>query len=279
MVVILVVGATGRVGRQLVDQLGQQGVAVRAVTRNAPARGLASVGEVVRADLADASSLEPHLEGVEAVFLLWPFTSLAAVVELGSSVVQVIARRVPRIVYLSAQAAAEQPGSLWARVECLIEASQVQWTFLRPVGFAANTLVWADQIRAGDVVRWPYGAAARSLVDERDIAAVAARSLTEPGHEGARYVLTGPARLTQVEQLQVIATVLGRRLRWEELSRPDAKQQLVRVFGDAAFAEAALDAWAALVTRPEPVTSTVQDITGVPARTFHQWATDNAAAF
>jgi uncharacterized protein YbjT (DUF2867 family) len=279
MVVILVVGATGRVGRQLVDQLGQQGVAVRAVTRNGPARGLSSVGEVVRADLAEASSLEPHLERVEAVFLLWPFTSFAAVVELGPPVVQMIARRVPRIVYLSAQAAAEQPGSLWARMEGLIDASGVQWTFLRPVGFATNTLVWADQIRAGDVVRWPYGAAARSLVDERDIAAVAVRALTEPGHEGARYVLTGPARLTQVEQLQVIATVLGRRLRWEELSRPDAKQQLVRVFGDAAFAEAALDAWAAFVTRPEPVTSTVRDITGVPVRTFHQWATDNAAAF
>lgn len=276
---ILVIGATGRVGRQLVDQLGRQGVAVRAVTRNAPAGGLSSVVEVVRADLADVSSLEPHLKGVEAVFLLWPFTSLAAAVDLGPPVVEVIARQVPRIVYLSAQAAAEQPDSFWARVECLIEASGARWTLLRPVGFAANTLIWADQIRAGDVVRWPYGAAARSLIDERDIAAVAVRTLTEPGHEGARYVLTGPARLTQVEQLQVIATVQGRRLRWEELSRADAKQRLVRVFGDVAFAEAALDAWAAFVTRPEPVTSTVQDITGVPARTFHQWVSDNAAAF
>jgi uncharacterized protein YbjT (DUF2867 family) len=277
--VIVVVGATGRVGRQLVDQLGKQGVAVRAVTRNPPVGGLSGVVEVVCADVADASSLEPHLKGVEAVFLLWPFTSLAAAVELGPPVVQVIARRVPRMVYLSAQAAAEQPDSLWARMECLIEASGTSWTFLRPVGFAANTLVWADQIRGGDVVRWPYGAAARSLVDERDIAAVAARALTEPGHEGARYVVTGPARLTQIQQLQVIATVLGRRLCWEELSRSDAREQLVRVFGDAAFAEAALEAWAALVTRPEPVTSTVQDLTGVPARTFHQWVSDNVAAF
>jgi uncharacterized protein YbjT (DUF2867 family) len=279
MVVILVVGATGRVGRQLVQQLDKHGVAVRAVTRNRPAGGLSSAVEEARADLADASSLEPHLKGVEAVFLLWPFTSLAAAVELGPPVVQMIVQRVPRIVYLSAQAAAEQPGSLWARMECLIDASGARWTFLRPVGFAANTLIWAEQIRVGDVVRWPYGAAARSLIDERDIAAVAMRALTEPGHESARYVLTGPERLTQVEQLQVIATVLGRRLRWEELSRPDAREPLVRIFGDAAFAEAALDAWAALVTRPEPVTSTVKDITGVPARTFHRWVSDNAAAF
>ena len=77
----------------------------------------------------------------------------------------------------------------------------------------------------------------------------------------------------------MIDTVLGRRLRWEELSRPDAKQQLVRVFGDMVFAEAALDAWAGFVTSPEPVTSTVQDITGAPARTFRQWVSDNAAAF
>jgi uncharacterized protein YbjT (DUF2867 family) len=252
---------------------------VRAVTRDSHATGLPTTVQVVCADFADPGSLEPHLEGVEAVFLLWPFTSLRAAANLAPRVVEVIAQHVPRIVYLSAHSAAGQSDPFWVRVERLVQASGAQWTFLRPVGFAANTLMWADQIRAGDVVRWPYGAASRSLIDERDIAAVAVRILTEHGHAGARYVLTGPAALTQVEQLQMIGAALGRRLRWEELSRPEAREHLVHAFGDAAFAERALDAWATFVTRPEPVTSTVQEITGAPPRTLSQWATDNAAAF
>jgi uncharacterized protein YbjT (DUF2867 family) len=93
-------------------------------------------------------------------------------------VVEAIADRASRIVYLSAQAAAERPDWFWATVERQIEGSGAAWTFLRPTGFAANTLMWAPQIRESDVVRWPYGDAARSLIHERDIAAVAARALT-----------------------------------------------------------------------------------------------------
>lgn len=276
---ILVTGATGKVGRRLIAQLREQGALVRAVARDPRAAGLPPGVEVVRADLADPGSLEPHLAGVESVFLLWPFTSTEATADLAPMVVEVIASHVPSIVYLSAQAAAEQPDSFWAAVERLIEASGVKWTFLQPVGFAANTLIWADQIRSGDVVRWPYGTAARSLIHERDIAAVAARALTEDGHSGARYLLTGPATLTQAEQVHAIGAAIGRPLRWEELPREAARKELADAFGDTAFAEAALDAWAGFVSQPEQVTSTVRDITGAPARTFGQWAADNAAAF
>jgi uncharacterized protein YbjT (DUF2867 family) len=186
---------------------------------------------------------------------------------------------VGRIVYLSAQAAGEQPDSFWAQLERLIEASGAAWTFLRPVGFAGNTLMWADQIRSGDVVRWPYGEAARSLIHERDIAAVAVRALTEDRHAGASYVLTGPATLTQVEQVEAIGAVIGRPLRWEEMPRDAALAYLTEAFGDAAFAEGALEAWAQFVTHPEPVTSTVQQVTGAPARSFAEWATDHAGDF
>jgi uncharacterized protein YbjT (DUF2867 family) len=119
---------------------------------------------------------------------------------------------VPRIVYLSAQAAGERPDSFWAAVERLVEASGAQWTILRPTGFAANTLMWADQVRSSDVVRWVYGAAARSLIHERDIAAVAVRTLTGPGHAGERYVLTGPQAVTQAEQVRAIGAAIGRPL-------------------------------------------------------------------
>jgi uncharacterized protein YbjT (DUF2867 family) len=182
-------------------------------------------------------------------------------------------------VYLSAQAAADQPGSFWALVERAIEESGVSWTFLRPTGFAANTLMWADQIRAGDVVRWPFGAAARALIDERDIAAVAVRALTGDGHDGARYLLSGPAVLTQAEQLAAIGQALGRELRWQELPRQAALEALTAAWGDRAFAETALTAWEWFVDHPEKVTSAVQDITGARARSFADWAATNATAF
>jgi uncharacterized protein YbjT (DUF2867 family) len=277
--VILVTGATGRVGRQLVTQLAAHGAAVRAVARDPDAAGLPAGVEVVRADLADSGSLAPHLTGIEAAFLLWPFTSPGAAADLAPGAVNAIARQVPRIVYLSAHAAAGRPDSFWAQVEHLVEASAAEWTFLRPAGFAANALIWADQIRAGDVVRWPYGAAARSLVHERDLAEVARLALTEDGHAGARYVLTGPARLTQAEQVQAIGMAIGRHLRWEELPEDVARKQLAAAFGDAAFADSALDTWAGFVRKPEILTTTVQELTGTPARSFGQWAADHADDF
>jgi uncharacterized protein YbjT (DUF2867 family) len=274
---IVVTGGTGRVGRQVVAQLRERDQPVRVVSRNP---GPSSVGaEAGRADVADPATLEPHLRDADALFLLWPFTSAELTADLAPRVAKIAARHVARVVYLSAQPAGERPGSFWALVERAIEDSGVAWTFLRPTGFASNTLLWADQIRSGDVVRWPFGAAARALIDERDIAAVAVRALTEDGHAGVRYMLSGPAVLTQAEQLAAIGHALGRDLTWEELPRPEAQQELTAAWGDAGFAASALDTWEGFVTHPEVITSTVREVTGVPARSFADWAAVNADAF
>ena len=277
---IVVTGGTGRVGRQIVAQLRAHGLPVRAVSRN-PGRAPdpPAGAEAAHADLADSASLEPHLRGAHALFLLWPFTSAELTAALAPEVAKVAARHVARVVYLSAQPAGERPGSFWALVERAIEDSGVAWTFLRPTGFASNTLMWADQIHSGDVVRWPFGAAARALIDERDIAAVAVRALTEDGHAGARYVLSGPAVLTQAQQLAAIGRALGRDLTWEELPRPQAQEALAAAWGDPGFAASALDTWERFVTHPEAVTATVRDVTGVPAHSFADWAAANAGAF
>ena len=277
---IVVTGGTGRVGRQIVAQLRAHGLPVRAVSRN-PGRAPdpPAGAEAAHADLADSASLEPHLRGAHALFLLWPFTSAELTAALAPEVAKVAARHVARVVYLSAQPAGERPGSFWALVERAIEDSGVAWTFLRPTGFASNTLMWADQIRSGDVVRWPFGAAARALIDERDIAAVAVRALTEDGHAGARYVLSGPAVLTQAQQLAAIGRALGRDLTWEELPRPQAQEALAAAWGDPGFAASALDTWERFVTHPETLTTTVRDVTGVPAHSFADWAAANAGAF
>ncbi len=254
----------------MVFGLLDEGATVRALARDPDAAGLPTNVEVVSGDLADPKSLGEHLEGVEAVFLVWPFFSP----EGADEVVDILAMRARRIVYLSAEAAAKRPDSFWARVEQAIERTATEWTFLRPTGFAANTLMWADQIREWGIVRWPYGEAARSLIHERDIADVATRALTDDGHAGARYVLTGPEALTQAEQVREIGTALGRTVRWEELSREDAEQELAGRVPDTA-----LDTWASFVETPEVVTSTVKKVTGTPARSFGEWARDHADDF
>src|SRR5712692_6620270 len=146
--------------------------------------------------------------------------------------------------------------------------------------FAVNARSrWAPQIRAGgDVVRWPHAAAPTASIDERDIAAVAVRTLCEDGHAGAEYVLTGPQSLSQFEQISTIGGVIGRSLRLEQISPEEARRELLALM-PAFVVNMLLDAWAAAIGQPAFVTSTVAEITGAPARTFLDWATDHAAEF
>jgi len=217
------------------------------------------------------------------VFLVWtaPPAAVAPALER-------IAKYASRIVFLSAPLKTAHPffqqpnpvRALAAQIERLIETSGVQWTFLRPGMFAANALGWwAPQIRAGgDVVRWPHIGAPTAPIHERDIAAVAVRALCEDGHAGAEYLLTGPQSLSQSEQISTIGGVIGRSLRLEEISPEDARHELLTVM-PAVVVNMLLDAWAAAIGQPAFVTSTVAEITGAPARTFRDWATDHAAEF
>jgi len=276
---ILVTGATGTVGRQVVSQLLDTGSEVRALVRDPDSADLPGGVELLRGDLSDPASLAAALDSVGAVFLVWPFTSPEAATDIAPGVVEMIAEQGRRIVYLSADAGGGKPESFWAKLERLVQHSAAEWTLLRPTGFAKNTLMWAEQIRTDGVVRWPYAEAARSLIHEADIAAVAVRALTQDGHTGQTYVLTGPETLTQTEQVHAIGEAIARPLRFEEISPDEARPGLVAALGDEAFADGALHAWATFVTQLERVTSTVQEITGTPARTLREWAADHADDF
>lgn len=269
---ITVFGATGKVGRSLVDRLLAVGARVRAVTRDPDAAGLPDGAQVVRGDLLEPATLPAAVDGADAAFLLWPsFDAVGA-----AEAVTVLAAHVPRIVYLSADVA---ESGVWGEVERLVRGSGVEWTFLRAGGFAGNTLGWAEQIRTTGVVREPYGRAGRSLVHERDLAASAVQALTTDEYVGATPVLTGPETLTQVEQARLIGEAIERPVRWEEETREAAQERMQAAGWDPAFVVASLDAWAAMVAEPEHVTTTVQDVTRVPARTFREWAADHAADF
>ncbi len=169
--------------------------------------------------------------------------------------------------------------ALHADIERLIAASGLESTIIRPGMFASNVLFWwAAAIRAGDAVRWPYGAAETAPVDDRDVAAVAARTLYQDGHAGGDYVLTGPESLSQAEQVSVIGDVLGRQIKFEELS-PDEFRSVTEGSGPRAIVDMLLAAWGATMRRPAYITSTVSDILGSPPRSFRQWVADNVTEF
>jgi uncharacterized protein YbjT (DUF2867 family) len=267
---ILVTGATGNVGGHVVAELVAAGEPVRAVTRS-PSRVPDGV-PVASGGILDV----PHLlDDVDRVFLVWPFTNA----EGASPVISALAARVSHVVYLSARGVSDDSPLFHARIEKLLRDSGVDWTFLRAGGFATNTLEWADQVRAG-VVRWVYGDAGRSLIHERDIADVAVTVLTSPSsHVGAAYELTGPETLTQVEQVRQLGAAVGRSVRWEEMPVEEARASMVARGWDEDFADNGLAYWASLVDEPETVTGVVEEVTGKPARTFAQWASEHAADF
>jgi uncharacterized protein YbjT (DUF2867 family) len=279
---ILVIGGTGTVGRQVLSELSGAGAQVRALARNPGAARLRVQVEVIRGDLTAPETLDAGLNGIDAVFLVWTAPPTAIVPAL-----ERITKHARRIVFLSAPIKTEHPlfqqpnplRTMVEQIERLIESSGRQWTFLRPGMFAANALSWwAPQIRAGDVVRWPYLAAPTAPIDERDIAAVAVRALCEDGHAGAEYVLTGPQSLSQLEQISTIGSVIGRSLRIEEITPDEARRELLRI-GPLPAVNMLLNAWAAAIGQPAHVTSTVAEITGRPARTLVEWTTENAAEF
>jgi uncharacterized protein YbjT (DUF2867 family) len=284
--VILVTGATGRVGRLVVDELLRAGASVRALTRRPEHAALPAGVEVVAGDLTIPASLDPALDGVVAVFLVWtaaPATAAAVVARL------VAHRSLPprRVIYLSSPHQTPHPffqqpnpmRGLHAEIERLLAAIGLEVTVLRPGMFASNARHWwAPQIRIGDVVRWPYADAETAPVDERDIAAVAARALLDGRHAGGDYVLTGPESLTQSAQVRVIGDAIGRPLRFEELSPDDFRRETAGTW-PSGVAEMLLSAWRAALGRPALVTSAVQEILGSPPRTFYRWAADNASAF
>ena len=150
---------------------------------------------------------------------------------------------------------------------------------LRPGPFALNCRNWwAPQIAKGDVVRWFHSGAATAPVHERDLAAVAVRALCEDRHHGRDYVLTGPQSLTQREQLAIIGDAIGRALVFEEVSTDTARNDVLATWPPW-LAEMLLSAYGAAVDRPALLTSAVEEVTGVPARTFREWAIDHAADF
>ncbi|MFF7856893.1 NAD(P)H-binding protein [Streptomyces sp. NPDC007904] len=272
---IVVTGATGNVGRALVERLVTGGQPVRAVSRRDAERTALPAGvEVTRPESAGL------FDGAVKLFLHVQATGD----RMGIVLDKARAAGVRHVVMLSSgiiQEGADETHPIHmrhARAEQLVRDSGLKWTFLRPNAFSANALQWAGQIREGDTVRGPFADAVSAPIHEDDIAAVAERSLLDAGHEGAVHRLTGPGAVTNAGQVAAIGRVIGRDLTYFEIPVaeaeaaffPELPRQTVR---------AVLKSFAAMVgSRPE-ITSTVEEVTGRPARTFAEWAEDHRADF
>ncbi len=276
---LLVTGATGNVGRQVVAQLLAAGTPVRALTRRPDGAGLPAGVEVVAGDLTEPDTLPAALSGVKAAFLFpVPGSGPAFAAAARAAGVARIAVLSSAEIVDGAAHQANRVAEFHAEIERAVEGSGVPWTFLRCAAFATNTLQWAGMIRAGDTVSAPYPQASFAPVHEADVAAVVARVLTADGHAGARYRVTGPAALTQAEQVAVIGAALGRRLRFVEVPPELARERMLRRL-PAPIVDGLLDIFAAATTRPAEVLPTVEEVTGRPARTYAEWAADHRKDF
>lgn len=267
----------------MVELLIDANVPVRALTRSADGDGaLPAKADVVVGDLTQPESLNEAVRGVGAVFLVWTAPPATA-----PAVIDVIARNARRIVLLSAPHQTPHPffqqpnpmAVLYAEIERRIATTGLESTIIRPGMFDSNALLWwAPAIRARGAVRWPFGAVETAPVDDRDVAAVAARALNEAGHAGRDYVLTGPESLSQAEQVRIIGEVVGRQVKFEDLT-PDEFREETRGTWPRPVVDMLLAAWGAAVGVPAYMTSTVFDILGAPPRSFRQWVADHHTAF
>jgi uncharacterized protein YbjT (DUF2867 family) len=279
---IVVTGATGNVGRSLVQALATAGEPVTATSRGITE---ADVPQGVRhhtADLTDAESLRPVLDGAEALFLQ---NGGAGAHLLNPQQVLDVAKAggVRRVVLLSSQGVATRPqsashGDTGRTIEEAVRQSGMDWTILRPGGFNSNTYAWAESVRSLRTVAAPFADVALPTIDPADIADVAATTLREDGHTGRIYELTGPAPTTPRQRAAALGDALGEPVRFVEQTRDEAAAQMLQF-----MPEPVVETTLAILGEPTPeerrISPDVERVVGRAPRTFADWARRHIAAF
>jgi uncharacterized protein YbjT (DUF2867 family) len=280
---LLVTGATGHIGRELACELDARGARFRVLVRDpARAAGLPERAERVIGDLGKPATLAPAFDGVDGLFLLVPGIGAD---HTAHAIAAARAAGVRRIVHLSSYAVIGDPMPAMGRWhherEQVVRASGIPATILRPCGFMTNALDWLPTIREGGFVLDPVGPGRAALIDPADIAAVAALALTEDGHEGAEYALTGDEALTVTEQVQILAAAIGRDIAIREVATPAEAVRFRYPDGaPRALADALIEGLALMRADTAGFrTDTVRRLLGRGPRTFADWCARNASAF
>jgi uncharacterized protein YbjT (DUF2867 family) len=273
--VIVVTGATGNVGRPLVQALAAAGEKVTAVSRR-QASEVPDGAVHLQADLLRPESLEPALDGADALFLLTSGEWHAGGGDLAGVLDVARAKGVRRVVLLSSQGVGT--GRHRSGLEDSVTGSGLGWTLLRPGGFASNDLVWAAPVRTARTVFAPFPDVAVPVIDPSDIADVAAAVLLGDGHAGRTYELTGPAPISPRQRVAAIGAALGEPVRFVEQSRDEARAQMVQF-----MPEPVVEATLAILGEPTPaeqrVSPDVGRVLGRLPRAYAEWVGRHVAAF
>jgi uncharacterized protein YbjT (DUF2867 family) len=275
---ILVTGATGNVGAELVRALVDAGEEVRALIRSDGGDSRLPTGvDGFVGDLNRPETVVPGLEGVRAAHLLSGYADMPGLLA------EIRRAGVERVTLQSSSAVpGGDMGNAVARYHILSEKavreSGVAWTFLQPNSFMSNTLEWASQLRDGDVVRAPFPEVRVATIDPRDVAAVAAEALLSGEHDGRTYRLSGPESLLPADRLAILARVLGRDLRFEGQSNEEARREMSDRM-PAEYVDAFFSFFVEGTLDESEVLSTVEQVIGRAPRTFEEWAHTHSEAF
>ncbi|MFE4264331.1 SDR family oxidoreductase [Streptomyces sp. NPDC056883] len=279
---IVVTGTTGNIGRTLVPLLAEAGEEVVAVSRQPQFAGLPAGARHARADVGDAESMRPVLDGADAFFILLggelngrgesPKALLDAAEAAG----------VKRVVLLSSQINSTRPEALshtrLREFEAAVRASGPEFTILRPGGFASNAFAWSESVRTKRTIFAPFGDVALPVVDPADIAGVAAAALLEDGHAGRTYELTGPEAISPRRQAAVISEALGEEVTFVELSREDAHAHMAQFMPEEVIA-GTLDVLGVPLPAEREISPDVESVLHRPASPFAEWVARSLPAF
>jgi uncharacterized protein YbjT (DUF2867 family) len=273
---LLVTGAAGNVGGELFELL-RQAQDVRALVRDPDRTPLPAGADVAVGDLDHPASLAGAAAGVGSVFLLGGRRDMPGLLaELRTAGVEHV------VLLTSRSVIGGVPGNaivdMWTNSEAALRASGLAWTILRPSGFMSNLLRFKEQLRSGSVVRAPFADAPIAMIDPLDIAAVAARALTDRAYLSQSLELSGPVALLPEAQVEILSRALGRPLRFERLSEEETRAELARVFPPS-FVDAQLRFFVGGEFDDGRLVSTVHHILGRPPRSLEQWLQAHVQAF
>jgi uncharacterized protein YbjT (DUF2867 family) len=276
---ILVTGATGTIGRSLLELLAERGASVRAMTRT-PERIPAGI-ETVQGDYEDADSLRKAVDGVDAVFLV---SAPGPTIPRYDLALLAVAGDVGKVVKISAMKTGEAgfaATSAWHLPgEQAIQDSDREWTILRPSVFASNSLAWVPQIKAGEPIPTYFGEGGAGVVDPRDIAAVAVEALLTSDHNKQIYTLTGSETLSVADQAAQLGELLGKSLRVVDVPTDQMRAAMIAQGMDSAGADLAVEGYKVVRAGAAAfVTEDVAKVLGRAPRTFRQWAQEHLELF
>ena len=267
---VLVMGATGNVGGALVELLRARHVRVHAISREA--RTWPDGVRGVVGDANDPASLAGAAAGMDGAFMMSGYAAEAQLLaDLGAGHAALLsASSVPLDEGGNAMAVYHRDS------EEAVKASHAAWTIVRPCSLQSNVARWKDQLHAGEVIRAPFGDVAVAMIDPADVAAVLATSLTEPGHAGKTYRVSGPEALTPADQVAIVAEVLGRALRFEAIPDEDARATLPTQMGQA-YADAQFDIFRGHPHYESDIQPTIEQVLGRPPGRLRGWLERNRA--